>query len=242
MSLSFSEPCGNTLLERLHDQDRLRLKPHLTAHDLRSGDVLQKAGEEVAYSWFPCGSAIAAFQILGDDGNAVEVAMVGREGAIGGIVSNGRVPAFATAQARSPGRFLRVRTAVLEQVKEESVILRHWFSRYSDCLIAQIFQNSACNASHDISQRSARWLLAMSARLESDEVALTQEQLAAILGVGRTFVTRVVGRMRKEGLIETRRGRILLQNPEGLQARACACSHLIEQHFESVMGGVYPET
>lgn len=237
-----SGSCGNTLLERLRDEDRLRLKPHLTAHDLKPGDVLQKAGDEVAHSWFPCGSAIAGFQVLSDEGGAVEVAMVGREGAVGGIVSNGRVPAFATAQARSAGRFLRVRTTVLEQIKEDSVTLRHWFSRYSDCLIAQIFQNSACNASHDISQRSTRWLLAMSARLDSDEVALTQEQLAGVLGVGRTFVSRVIGRMREEGLIKTRRGRILLQDPEGLRARSCACSGLIEQHFESVMGGVYPES
>ncbi|MCX8997391.1 Crp/Fnr family transcriptional regulator [Rhizobiaceae bacterium BDR2-2] len=232
----------NILLAKLRDEDRARLHPHLSSHDLHPGDILQKAGDEVNDTWFPCGPAIASFQIWADDDNgAVEVAMIGREGAIGGIVSNGRVPAYATAQVRAGGRFLRIRTAVLEQVKLESLPLRHWFSRYSDCLIAQIFQNSACNASHTITQRAAKWLLAASARTGSTEVALTQEQLAQMLGVGRTFVTRIVRQLREDGLIATRRGVFILQNIDGLKSRSCTCADSIEQHFEIVLDGVYPE-
>src|SRR5690606_22716 len=126
-----------------------------------------------------------------DDNSAVEVALVGREGAIGGIVSNGNVPAYATAMVRTSGRFLRVKTASLEEAKLDSLPLRHWFSRYSDCLIAQIFQTAACNATHTIIQRTSKWLLAAVSRTEGTEIRMTQEQLAEMLGVGRTFVTRI---------------------------------------------------
>lgn len=230
----------NLLLARLHEDDRLRLCQHLTGHDLEVGDELQTAGDEVTDTWFPCGSAVASFRIWADDDNdAVEVGMIGSEGAVGGIVSNGRVPAYATAQVRAAGRFLRIRTAVLEEMKTESLALRHWFSRYSDCLIAQIFQNSACNASHTITQRAARWLLASAARTGSTDVVLTHEQLAEMLGVGRTFVTRISRQLREDGLITTRRGTFVLRDIDGLKARSCACSGFIEDHFDAVMNGVY---
>jgi hypothetical protein len=85
---------------------------------------------------------------------------VGSEGAVGGIVSNGNIPAFATCHVQASGRFIRIKTAALEQCKLDSLSLRHWFSRYSDCLLAQIFQTAACNATHTIVQRTAKWLLA----------------------------------------------------------------------------------
>src|SRR5690606_12164014 len=149
---------GNLLLSKLNNEDRERLTQHMTVVDLDSRHVLQKAGDNVDETWFPCGAAMASFQIwVDDDNSAVEVALVGREGAIGGIVSNGNVPAYATAMVRTSGRFLRVKTASLEEAKLDSLPLRHWFSRYSDCLIAQIFQTAACNATHTIIQRTSKW-------------------------------------------------------------------------------------
>src|SRR5580698_10231546 len=131
--------------------------------DLKCGDVLHRAGEDVVDTWFPCGAAMAAFCVETNDGaNAVEVAVVGRVGALGGIVSNGRLPAYATSTVLFGGTFLRIKTAALEQAKLDSITLRHWFSRYSDCLLAQVFQTAACNATHTILQRTAKWLLAAS--------------------------------------------------------------------------------
>lgn len=232
---------NNALLATLSEADRKRLAPHMLVFDLKSGAVLQEAGEEVIDTWFPCDSAMAAFCIgTNENTSAVEVALVGREGAIGGIVSNGHVPAYATAQVRSTGRFLRIKTAALELAKLDSISLRHWFSRYSDCLLAQVFQTAACNATHTISQRTAKWLLATIARTNGSEFQMTQEQLAEMLGVGRTFVTRVVKKLRDEGTIATRRGVFTIKDEELLRERACGCTTAIENHFDAVLHGIYP--
>jgi len=231
----------NALLATLSDADRKRLTPHMMVFDLKSLHILQHAGDEVVDTWFPCGPAMAAFCIAtNDNSTAVEVALVGREGAIGGIVSNGHVPSYATAQVRFGGRFLRIKTAALEQAKLDSISLRHWFSRYSDCLLAQVFQTAACNATHTISQRAAKWLLAAISRTNASEFEMTQEQLAEMLGVGRTFVTRVVKRLRDEGTISTRRGSILVKNETLLRDTACGCTTAIENHFDTVLHGIYP--
>jgi hypothetical protein len=150
-----SELMENALLAELRDIDRERLAPHLMRTDLRSQNLLQGAGDDVIHTWFPCGSAAAVFAVWIDHDNpSIEVAVVGREGALGGIVSNGSSPAFATWRVQAGGRFLRIKTAALEQCKLDSIALRHWFARYADCLLAQIFQTTACNATHSITQRT----------------------------------------------------------------------------------------
>lgn len=231
---------SNGLLATLNETDRRRLAPHIMVFDLDAHDTLQDAGDEVLHTWFPCGSAMASFCIAVDDTAAVEVALVGSEGAIGGIVSNGNVPAFATAQVRFSGRFLRIKTSALEHAKLDSISLRHWFSRYSDCLLAQVFQTAACNATHTIMQRAAKWLLAAASRTQRSEIELTHEQLAEMLGVGRTFVTRVVSRLREEGLIANRRGMFIIKDEIALRDRSCSCTTSIENHFDAVLHGIYP--
>ncbi|WP_395332141.1 Crp/Fnr family transcriptional regulator [Novosphingobium sp. BL-8H] len=231
---------NNALLATLSDADRLRLTPHILVFDLDANHVLQHAGDEVTDTWFPCGPAMAAFCVVTKEATAVDVALVGREGAVGGIVSNGHVPAFATAQVRYGGRFLRIKTAALEQAKLDSLTLRHWFSRYSDCLLAQVFQTAACNATHTISQRTAKWLLAAVSRTHGYRFEMTHEQLAEMLGVGRSFVTRVVTRLRDAGTIETKRGVFIIKDEQRLRRAACDCTTMIEDHFDTVMHGIYP--
>src|SRR5690606_5871220 len=135
---------------------------------------------------------------------------------------------------RFGGRFLRIKTTALEQAKLESISLRHWFSRYSDCLLAQVFQTAACNATHTIAQRTAKWLLAAVSRTAGMEFSMTQDQLAQMLGVGRTFVTRTVRNFRDLGVVATRRGRFIVQNEGALRAASCSCSAAIENHFDVV--------
>jgi hypothetical protein len=233
----------NALLAKLQENERKRLLPHLMVFDLKSNDILQDAGRDVVHTWFPCGSAQAAFTIWVDENNpAIEVALVGREGAVGGIVSNGNVPAYATSQVRSSGKFLRIKTSALEEAKLDSIALRHWFSRYSDCLIAQIFQTAACNATHTIIQRTAKWLLAAAARTSDAEVEMTQERLAEMLGVGRTFVTRIVAQLRAEGVIATRRAVFVVKDEGALREKSCRCTTSIEMHFDTVLHGIYPRS
>ena len=232
---------SNALISTLTEEDRKRLTPHMFLIELKAGDILQEAGQDVVDTWFPCGSALASYSVPTDqDNNSVEVAMIGREGAIGGIVSNGQIPSYSTAQVRMAGRFIRIKTAALEQLKLESINLRHWFSRYSDYLLAQVFQNAACNARHTITQRAARWLLSAMERTHSKEFPLTQEQLAEMLGVGRTFVTRTIRTMREDGLISSRRGVFIICDEAGLKNRSCQCTAALEDHFDVVLHGIYP--
>lgn len=241
--LTLQEMSNNRLLTKLREEDRHRLAKYMAVLELDQGDVLQKSGDEVIYTWFPCGAATASFHLWVDDNNpGVEVALVGREGAIGGIVSNGTIASYATALVRSPGKFMRVKTKYLEQAKISSIALRHWFARYSDFFVAQAFQAAACNATHTIVQRTAKWLLLVEARTGTSEFEMTQEQLAELLGVGRTFVTRTIGRLRDEGVIETRRGVFVIRDSATLQERACDCTRMLEEHFNSVLEGIYPES
>jgi len=231
----------NELLAKLNEEDRRRLAPHAMVFELNRGDILHHAGAEVTETWFPCGSSLASFQLWADAGaGAVEVALVGREGAVGGIVSNGRVPAYATAIVRAGGGFFRIKTAALEQAKLDSISMRHWFSRYSDCLIAQVFQTAACNATHTIMQRTARWLLAAMVRTRRTDFDVTQEELAETLGVGRTFVSRVIRQLRDEKVIITRRGGLTVLDTHALQKKSCQCTALVENHFDVVLHGIYP--
>lgn len=231
----------NMLLSVLNEDDRQRLLPHMMVLDLSAETILVHTGQDVVDTWFPCGSAMAGFCIRGANGHSVDVAFVGREGAIGGIVSHGSIPAYSTAVVRVPGTFLRIKTSALEQAKLDSIHLRHWFSRYSDCLLAQVFQTSACNATHTIRQRIAKLILAGLERTGSTDIPMTQEQLADMLGVGRTFVSRILGTMRKQGIVESRRGTLVIRNLPELRGESCRCTQAIEDHFDAVLHGIYPK-
>ncbi len=230
----------NGLLAVLIEEDRERLRPHMMTLDMEAKAILHRAGDDVVDTWFPLAAAAAAFCVEDVDGEAMDVAQIGREGAVGGIVSNGQLPAYSTAVVRCPGRFIRIKTSALEQAKLQSIVLRHWFSRYSDCLMAQVFQTAVCNGKHTIKQRTAKLLLAGLERTGDRELPVTQDQLADMLGVGRSFVSRVLGEMREKGVIESKRGLLTIKDEKKLRSLSCGCTTLIENHFDAVLHGIYP--
>ena len=230
----------NNLLDALRLPERMLLSSALEPVRLKAGDTLFHAGDEVRAAHFPCGGSLVAFQIHLEDGRQVEAALVGREGAVGGIVSHGRLPAFSSAVVRVGGEFLCLPSKVLEAAKSRSPTLHHVFARYADCMLAQVFQSVACNAAHTIEQRTARWLLAARDRTGMAEVELTQEELAGMLGVGRSYVSRVLREMREAGVVSTRRGRLCIADPKALKAQACGCQDAVKRHFAEVLSGVYP--
>lgn len=231
----------SNLLSALRQKDRALLKPFMTEHHLSAGEAIYESGEIVRFAYFPRGSALAVFLVLMENGEVVETTMVGREGALGGIVSHGSVPSYARSCVMHEGDFYRISTIDLEQIKEQSPQIRHLFSRYADCVMAQVFQSVACNASHTIEQRAAKWLCAALDRTGKDEISMTQEQLASMMGIGRSYASRVVQRFKADALIQTRRGGLKVLDPAGLRARACGCNELVKQHFEMVLKGVYPD-
>ncbi|MDC7684876.1 Crp/Fnr family transcriptional regulator [Asticcacaulis sp. BYS171W] len=233
---------GSNLLMALQPGDRKLLQAHFELVEVGTGDVLFEAGDIVRYAWFPLGATLASFMVLLDDARGVETALIGREGAIGGIVSQGRLPAFSRAQVQFAGPMLRIEVAELERAKLASLSLRHFFARYADCLLAQVFQAVACNATHTIEQRAARWLSSAIDRTGDNVIPLTQEQLAGMLGVGRSYVGRVMGAMKRAGVLETVRSRIFVHSQDDLRRLSCGCNALVQAHFDEVLKGVYPES
>lgn len=231
----------NRLLQVLRQQDQDRIMPRLTACDFDSGAVLHSAGETVRYAWFPCGPSLATFVVALEPGVVVEAALIGREGAVGGIVSHGRLPAYADVKVLHGGRFLRIEAATLEEIKVQSPALANLFTRYADCLLAQMLQSVACNAGHTITQRTAKWLAAAIDRTGDHVVPLRQDQLADMLGVGRSFVNRVLATFREEGVLATRRGSLMINDLDRLNGMACSCNDRLREHFDSVLAGVYPD-
>ncbi len=230
----------SNLLKALAQNDLDTLHPILQPWHAKTNETLYEPGDDVSHVYFPCGPAMVSFRVALPDGPDVETVLVGREGAVGGIVSQGRLPAFARAVVQFPGPFLRADTTALEAAKDESATLRHFFARYADCLLAQVFQSVACNAAHSIEQRTAKWLLYAVERTGDDLIALTQEQLAGILGVGRTYVNRVIQSMKARGIVQTGRGRMRILDRRRLDRLSCHCEERVRRHFEEVLGGVYP--
>ena len=232
----------NNLLRRLSSADFALIAPHLMQQEAKAGDLLYNPGDDVETVHFPCGPSLATFLVPNEDGRDVETILVGREGAVGGIVSQGYLPAYTRIMVKFGGPFVRLRVAKLEAAKTKSATLRNVFARYADCMLAQIFQATACNAVHSIEQRAAKWIISAMERTNRDNVVpLTHEQLATLLGVGRSYTSRVIQTFKAEGVLETRRGSILIRNRDALQIRACLCNEAVKNHFEEVLRGVYPD-
>ena len=231
----------NNLLRRLNAADYALLAPHLSQEDAAANDLLYNPGDNVNVVHFPCGPALASFLVANENGRDVETILVGREGAVGGIVSQGFLPAYTRIMVKFGGPFVRLAVAKLDAAKAKSRTLHNVFACYADCLLAQIFQSTACNAIHSIEQRTAKWIVSAMERADGDNaVPLTHEQLATLLGVGRSYASRVIQTLKAERILETRRGSILVRNPDALRARACLCNESVKNHFEEVLRGVYP--
>lgn len=230
----------NNLLNALRESDFQRLRPCLERIQASRGTVFYEPGDEVSHTYFPCGAALASMSILLPDGKSAETALVGREGAVGGIISHGHVPAYARASVEFGGEFLRLEIAALEAAKLQSIAIRHLFARYADCLLAQTFQAVVCNAVHSIEQRVAKLLLAGMDRIQSPTLPMTQEQLSAMLGVGRSYISRVIQTMKSDCILKTGRGALIVTNETLLRRRACACDDAVRHHFDIVLKGVYP--
>jgi DNA-binding transcriptional regulator YhcF (GntR family) len=219
---------SNNLLRRLSRADFALISPHLVFTHAAAGELLYNPGDDVDVAHFPCGPSLASYLVASEDGRDVEA-------------SQGYLPAYTRIIVKFSGPFARLPIGKLETAKSESLTLRNVFARYADCLLAQIFQSTACNAIHSIEQRAAKWIVSAMERTNEDAIVpLTHEQLATLLGVGRSYASRVLQTFKAEGMLETRRGAIVVKNRAALQARACLCNEQVKTHFEEVLRGVYP--
>lgn len=231
---------ANNLLAALRPSDFALIERRLTPWTAKSNHLLYNPGDNVETIYFPCGPSLASFLVGSDDGRDVETSLIGREGAVGGIVSHGHLPAYTRIIVQFGGPFLLLKVSDLEAAKRKSVTMRNFFARYADCLLAQIFQSTACNAIHSIEQRAAKWIVSAMERTGDHVVPLTQDQIATMLGVGRSYTSRVMQTFKKDGFLEIRRGTVTVRDRDGLEQRACRCNASVKDHFETVLAGVYP--
>ncbi len=226
---------GNLLLSTFPVEVRALLEPFGEVVQLDGGDRIQQRGEDVRSSYFPFGTTMVSLVVELSDGRSLEVASIGCEGAVGGIVSCGHAPAFAHALVQVAGPAMRMPMAALEDAKRRSDFLANLFCRFSDYLLAEVMESAACNAFHSIEQRAARWLLTAQDRA-GDRIELTQEALAGLLGVQRTTVNAVVRKLQEDWLLTLHRGRVTVLDRAGLKQRACECHTVLEKHFAAVIG------
>ena len=226
---------GNRLLSTFSRDARALIEPYGEMEELEAGAVVLRHGGQVDSSLFPVGPTMISMTVELSGGRAAEVASVGREGAVGGIVSCGHAPAFSRAQVLVEGPALRVPLEALEDAKGRSPFITNLFCRFSDYLLAQVMQSVVCNSFHSIPERAARWLLHAQDRA-GDRIELTQEAFAGLLGVQRTTINAVVRELSSEGLIATSRGTIRVTDRAGLKRRSCECYERLEEHFGAVIG------
>ena len=226
----------NRLLATFSDELREAIASAGTIIELEAGDTVLHAGEAVERTIFPFGPLMISLIVDLAGGRSVEVASIGKEGAVGGIVSCGHAPAYSRGAVQIAGPALSVPLVALEEIKQASTFLQNLFCRYADYLLAQVMQSVACNAFHSIEARAARWLLTAQDRVGGDRLALTQESLAGLLGVQRTTVNAVARQFQEQGLIAYRRGAIQVLDRTGLERQACECYAAVEDHFAAVIG------
>ena len=226
---------GNRLLSTFQSEARKLLEPYGELVELKTGETVLDRGDQPQVSLFPVDSAMISLAVELSSGRSTEVASIGREGAVGGIVSCGHAPAFSKAKVLMPGAAYRVSMKALEDAKSSSPFIGNLFCRFSDYLLAQVMQSAACNAFHSIPERAARWLLHAQDRA-GDRIDLTQEAFAGLLGVQRTTVNAVIQTLQSEQLVATGRGVIRVTDRAGLKERSCECYDRLEEHFHAVIG------
>jgi CRP-like cAMP-binding protein len=228
---------GNSLLVMLSPADRMLLAADLTRVECKPLQRLFRAGEDVVAAYFPLEGCTIALSVGLADGRDVHVGLIGREGAVGGIVSGGNKPGFATAVVETGGPALTLSHNDLQRAKSKSASLVEQFASYADCLFAQAMQTAACNAFHSAEQRLARWLLFLQDRVSRHDIPVTQDRLGAIIGAHRVTVLRGLRPLQDSRLIEMRRGRVVVLDREGLERMACECRSAIEAHYRRMLPG-----
>ncbi|MBR0776135.1 Crp/Fnr family transcriptional regulator [Bradyrhizobium diazoefficiens] len=227
----------NDLLQNLSAPDFELLAPHLQWVELGASHILHHAGDSMAVIHFPCGPALVSFAVPVEDDREVESLLVGREGAVGVPGGRGASLAYSRVVVKVSGTLVRLPLRALEQAQQRSASLQEMFARYAACQFAQLLQTAACNAAHSIEQRAARWIMAAYENIGGDEIPLTHEQLAGMLGVSRSYASRVIQTFKAKRILATRRGAILILDAPALADSACGCSGWVKRHFGEVLGG-----
>jgi CRP-like cAMP-binding protein len=225
----------NIVLAALKREDRLALQPHCQFVSLSSGDNLYEPGYPVEWVYFPNTAVLSVVTVM-SDGRTVESDTVGYESVVGALNAMGGCDAVSRTFTQIPGTAVRISAARVRRQADESAAFRKLLIRHAQANLAQAHQSVACNALHDLNQRLCRWLLMSHDRTARDEVQLTQQFLATMLGVQRTTVTEALGEFAAAGLVRQGRGSIQILDRERMQAMVCECYAAVRGNLEQLIG------
>jgi CRP-like cAMP-binding protein len=224
----------NRLLAALPREEYARLLPSLERVRLPQGKVLSDAGDLISYAYFPLGG-IVSFLSITEDGEIIEVAIVGNEGMVGiPLILRKSVTPYRTVM-RAPAEVMKMRAEVLKRELNRGGLLQELLLRYTHAFLAQVSQSAVCNRFHNVEARLCRWLLAARDRLKSNSLHLTQEFISEMLGAPRTSVTTAALNLQSAGVISYRRGHITVLDQRALERAACECYWIIRKETENFL-------
>ena len=229
-----ADPRQNRLLAALPDAEWARLLPHLEIVDLPLGKVLYEPGDRLAHVYFPTTSIVSLLYVM-EDGASAEIAVVGHEGVVGISLFMGGNSTPSRAVVQSAGQGFRLKANLLMEEFDRAGQVLHLLLRYTQALITQMSQTAVCNRHHSLDQQLCRWLLLSLDRLQSNELAMTQELIANMLGVRREGVTEAAGHLHHAGLIRYQRGHITVLDRPALERRTCECYAVVKNEYDRLL-------
>jgi CRP-like cAMP-binding protein len=228
------DPRQNHLLAALPADEYARLLPDLEWVPTPLGHVLYEPGVKMRHVYFPTTSIVSLLYVM-EDGASAEIAVVGNEGVVGVSLFMGGESTTSRAVVQSEGHAYRLKAQLLKDEFFRAGPMQRLLLRYTQALLTQMAQTAVCNRHHSLDQQFCRWLLLSLDRLSSNELVMTQELIANMLGVRREGVTEAAGNVQRAGLIHYSRGRITVLDRPGLEARACECYGVVKKEFDRLL-------
>ena len=229
-----ANPKQNHLLDALLNSEYDRLSPNLEYVKLVLGDVMYEPGGLLNYVYFPTTSIISLLFVM-ENGASAEIAVVGNEGVLGISLFMGGETTSSRAVVQSAGNAYRLKSKLLKDEFNRGGPVQRLLLRYTQALITQMAQTAVCNRHHSVEQQLCRWLLLSLDRLVSDELTMTQELIANMLGVRREGVTEAAGRLQRDGIINYTRGHITVLDRPKLELRSCECYKVVKDEFDRLL-------
>ena len=229
-----TDPKSNQLLAALQETDWQRLQPCLEPVEMPLGQVLYESGRPMSHVYFPTTSIVSLLYVM-ENGASAEIAVVGYEGVVGITLFMGGGTTPSRGVVQSAGMGVRLSAQRIKDEFNRSGPVMHLLLRYTQALIAQMVQTAACNRHHSLDQQLCRWLLLSLDRLQGDELVMTQELIANMLGVRREGVTEAALKLQAAGLIRYARGRITVLDRKGLELRTCECYGVVKHEYDRLL-------
>ena len=229
-----ADPRQNRLLAALPDAEWAHWRPFMEPVDMPLGKVLYESGRKLTHVYFPTTAIISLLYVL-EDGASAEIAVVGDEGIVGIALFMGGETTPNRAVVQSAGNAFRLEAHLMMQEFDRAGPVLHLLLRYTQALITQMAQTAVCNRHHSLDQQLCRWLLLSLDRLRSNELLMTQELIANMLGVRREGVTEAAGHLQNAGLIHYRRGRITVLDRDRLEQRTCECYAVVKREYDRLL-------